>query len=342
MRGKRASSGQFEASRGPRGGESGIKTSLAPWHAACTTERVITEVVLRGPSNKSQLQLRKYAQAYLRRNLRCNQIELSRGREQQEVGVSVPDWQHADVSSFDRLFESLQRHGDFRVVLRANDWLEGLQPAYELLNHFQRLLPLPRDVTPIPQLERILAAHRELYPTYSAPDRARYYRAVDAWRWTMRLSSAPPLGVQLAALFQHVDAPAEQLLQVGGHGGRREEAQLGCVRAACSVLGRLALDQRAIYRTAELILGREGARRDPELCLLRDADDVSFLSLGSGEFLRQRGREATRQKLEQLLGRMSEAAVCLALMTRQPPEVAVILEDIVQSEIAPESGVRRA
>jgi hypothetical protein len=229
--------------------------SLAP-----ASTGTIQEVVLRGTQSIAQHQLRQRALRYLRRETCCEELYLGAQLPADEVGVSLQDWENpgANVLNFDRLIASATRRGRVRLVLWTRDWLSGAQPALEILNRYQPMLPHRRQCT-LPELQE------------ASDD------ALDVWLWTLRLEPTASRDVQRAALRS---------------------------------------DERSL----------RGAQSNGGLVLLRDATDVSFFSRRSWQYLRAWGLEHTQCTVESRLGRMSDAAICHALATRQPPEISRMLD----------------
>jgi hypothetical protein len=285
---------------------------------------VIREIVLRGaPVPGEQYHLRQ-AQLYLRRELRCDVVNTSPRTFVPEVALALGDWQNAraNVLGFDRLLESVRKQGDFRLVLGGKRWLRCVQPAFQILNRYQRLLPLPTDLVPMPELSRVLEAHST---AFCGQRSATFQRSLDVWRWTLRLGR-PRAAVQLAALFGEVHAPEPQAPGKSGTFVLHARERLGSASVARDALKHLQLESATIARMTELILSLDGAPADSEQALLRDARDLSFFSLGSWTYLREQGPLATEQHVRQLLARMSDVAGCLARMMRQPPEVREMIE----------------
>jgi len=218
----------------------------------------IQEVVLRGTQSIAQHHLRQRALRYLRRKTCCERIYLGPQSPAEQLGVSLRDWEHADALNFDRLLDSVSRKGRFRLVLWTRDWLSGVQPALEILNRYQRMLPSSRECA-LPELRE------------ASDD------AVDVWLWALRLKPTAGSDVQRAAL--RGDEPSLRRAQSSGG-----------------------------------------------LFLLRDATDVSFFSRRSWQYLRVWGLEQTQSTVERRLGRMSDAAVCHALATRQPPQISRMID----------------
>jgi hypothetical protein len=82
--------------------------------------------------------------------------------------------------------------------------------------------------------------------------------------------------------------------------------------------------QRAALRGEEPL--RQRAQSNDGLLLLRDANDISFFSRRSWQYLRAWGPEQTQCTVERRLGRMSDAALCHVLTTRQPPEISTLID----------------
>lgn len=143
----------------------------------------IREVVLHGRQSASERYFRERAVSYLRRQLNCKQIGLNPRFPAPEVTISLADWKNrfADARSFDRLLSSVGKEGPFRLVIWTRDWLDGAYTALEVLNRYQRLLPLGRERQP-PEV-------------WGASEEAR-----DVWRWVLRLKPTASLELQQAAL----------------------------------------------------------------------------------------------------------------------------------------------
>lgn len=239
---------------------------------------MIREIRLRAIATSSQLRQRDRAAVYLQGRLKCLPLHAATVSELPELRLKLLDWQHdlAHIPSFDRLLHSLEREGDFRLTLWTRDWLTGVQSAYELLNRYQRLLPLPFGTgVETSSASRLLELHTLLHPlTKGAAEQERVER-LDCFRWVHRLEAFPSEQLQVAALF-------------GGGVGSDDAGTLS------------------------------------------DARDLTFFCTGSWQFLAEQGPFATWLEVRSRLARMSEAALCLALMTRQPPEVSHMLEVTLQ------------
>ncbi len=297
----------------------------------------IREVVLKGPHDASEQRLLLYALNYLRRELGWDGVRAAATLKLPELTISLHDWEHAavGVEGFDRLLASEQRRGDFRLVLSCSEWLPGTQAAMEVLNRYQRLLPLPRDYVPMPRLAGVLAVQQLLFRGRRQNPREPLDVAHDTWRWLLRLSCHASPALQLAALFHDAapSPPAES-----AEPWSSELRALGSVRAACRGLEPLALPQPVILRMSQLILQLDDAAAEPdaELMLLRDARDLAFFSSSSDHTLDEQGTAQTFITVTHCLQRMSDAAVCLALTTRQPPLIEQIIESALDSREEPE------
>ena len=307
--------------------------------SASTLRGHIREVVLRGEQSPEEQRLLLYALSYLRRELAWDGVRARAAFKLPEVKISLHDWQHAAASldGFDRLLASVRKQGDFRLVLSCTDWLAGSHAALEVLNRYQRLLPLPLDYEPLPKLAGVLAVHQLLHG--SRPDRYQLDHAQDVWRWLLRLTSGASPGLQLAALFH--DAGSDPDPKGGAQPAEwaREERALASVRLACRALEPLALPQPMIMHMSRLILQLDDEREvDDELTLLRDARDLTFFSSTSHRTLDEHGTVQTFTAVTNRLQRMSETAVCLALMTRQPPLIEQIIETTLDARGAADSA----
>ena len=143
----------------------------------------IREIVLQGRSSPSERYFRQRAASYLQHHVGCRHIRLSPQLPAPEVVISLADWQNrfADARSFDRLLKSVGKEGRFRLVIWTRDWLDGAYTALEVLNRYQRLLPLTRE--------------QRLPEVRDATD-----EALDVWRWVLRLKPNASLDLQCAAL----------------------------------------------------------------------------------------------------------------------------------------------
>lgn len=283
----------------------------------------IKEIVLRCSRSRSERNLALYAASYLQRQLRCDRIRLHSQRDLPETVIALPHWQHerANIHNFDRLFAQVQREGDFRLVLSSRDWLEGLQSALELLNRYQCMLPLPLDYRPLPQVLELLSG------LHAAPADVQggIRPDEDAWRWLIRLAAEPPRAVQLAALFHPAFVPQ--------HGNR--------TRTVWTALERQGFSRAELSRMLELLSQVESDDTlDPDLALLKDAHGLAFFSAHSWQYFREHGQAQTRETVRQLVARISNRALCLALATRQPPAVSLMLEDALDVGRPPDSGIR--
>jgi hypothetical protein len=268
----------------------------------------IREVILRGRRDLLERHHLLRELSYLRHQLRSDVVRDESQLRLPTVRVSLHDWSHpaADVRSFDRLFESMQREGECCLVLWCTDWLAGSQSAVELLNRYQRLLPLPGAAVVLPELDVALRTYYALFPLHDVASRERHEVGLDTWRWLLRLTPRVGLELQLAALFHDVAlAELETTLQ------------------------QLPLQRGTKQRIVELSLFYDEPGRDPELAQLRTARTLSFLSLESWRFERQHGARAARAKAEQLLRRLDNAALCAAAMTRQPRVVSDVLDAVL-------------
>ncbi|RYZ02348.1 MAG: hypothetical protein EOO73_32095 [Myxococcales bacterium] len=298
--------------------ESAFRQTVAPQSSPLGT---IREVHLKSGSSPLEQRLALYASSCLQRQLRCERIRVAPKGRLPELTIALAHWQHerANVTAFDRLLDKVAADGDFRLVLWSRDWLDGVQPAQELLNRYQRFLPLPLDYRPLPRLAEVLSSRRLLTSSRDG---------VDVWRWLLRSSVHPPRALEIAALFH------DALLPIHGNGARVVWSSLTCLGFARAEL----VEATELASRSEL-----GESSTPELALLRDARDLCFFSSKSWQFSREHSRAETLAAVKLRLRRMSERAVCLALGTRQPTEVSAMMEEVLDDEEhAPDSGVRLA
>lgn len=162
----------------------------------------IREVVLLGLPSKQERRFLNEAASYLDRLLGFK-MQPRASRDLPDLRIDLATWSHpkASLHGFDRLVRSISERGDFRLTLTARDWLAGAQAAIELLNRYQRLLPLPNPRPRTCALERMFEAQQSLVP---ARDAARDpLQAQDTWRWAVRLCcTLPPGALAGATLLQ--------------------------------------------------------------------------------------------------------------------------------------------
>jgi hypothetical protein len=289
---------------------------------------VIGEIVLLGTGSREEPLRLGEAEAFLRAKLRSRVIRSSgqnvprRGSRAPdwstaELEVNLHDWHHwsANLRNFDRLIESMQRGSDFRLALWSRDWLVGVQAAYELLNRYQRLLPLPASPSALPCQREVLHAHHQLHAPHDPIEYQRHACALDAWRWLLRMKPTASTGLQLATLFRHLP------LQV-----------------ARSALRRFELLPRDVNHM-ELLLDQYGTESAAERAILEDVRGLSFFCVDSWHYLEQHGALATQLHVGRLLCGMSTSALCLALMTRQPPAINGMID--LALDIAPANSAKR-
>lgn len=276
----------------------------------------------------------------LRTELGCERIATTFEHDQAAVVFALEDWRdaRADLLSFDERIHRTEDQGDFDLMLTCSNWAEGAGAALELLTRYQRLLPLSPAASRMPQLGRVLEAHRDLFDLRKPLVRADYDHAVDTWRWLLRLSPRASVALQLAALFHDIERleseaderreqHASDYLAFKVHHAARG-AQL-----AARTLYQLGFDDQVIERAIALIYAHEQPGQDAELLLLNDADALSFFSLNTWGYLRYYGAAQTERKVAYTLGRMSHRALALLASTRQPPLVAALLSATREREM---------
>jgi len=160
----------------------------------------IREVVLLGLPSKQERGLLREAGRYLERQFGFK-MQARHVLDLPPLKIDLATWSHprASLNGFDRLIDSVRAQGDFRLVLTARDWLGGGQSAVELLNRYQRLLPLPNPEARKRAIDAIFAARQAAGSVAEAnPESAQ---AQNMWRWAVRLCCAPssgsPTGTQL-------------------------------------------------------------------------------------------------------------------------------------------------
>lgn len=214
---------------------------------------VIRQVSLRGQRTLLERHRLLRAQHYLQEQLRTGVIGDDVEHDLPTVRISLHDWSHPTASplAFDRLLRSLEREGDFALVLGCGDWLVGSQAALELLNRYQRLLPLDERAQLPHCWDTVLAA----FQRQASPE--AYESGLDTWRWLLRVAEAPSVRLQLAALFHEPghDAPERAWLQAA-----RDLSFFG-------LRSWQYLQERGSSAAREAALGRLSRMDSPTLCL---------------------------------------------------------------------------
>lgn len=275
---------------------------------------MIRRVLLRGLLLPNEQRLLMDAQSSLQSELRCEAIAVREQLAAPEVCVGLQDWARGDVGGFDRLFASLRKEGGLQLVLWSRSWLEGSRHALELLTRYQRYLPLPLDAALLPNLAEILVAHRRLHTAEQACTCSSYECSLDTWRWVLRLDPLAQPALQLAALFS-----------ASGRQGAPHFAH---------ALQLLMFDRRQQDTLTRLLL-EQPRSSEHDGRVLNDARWLSFFSVSSWHYLRERGHEATWRRVVEAVRSMSDGALCLALMTRQPPAIAEMLDQLLGESAEP-------
>jgi hypothetical protein len=147
----------------------------------------IREVVLLGLPLAQEQGFLQEAARYLQRQFGIKMRSRAVG-ELPDLRIDLATWSHprASLEGFDRLIESVRRRGDFRLTLTARDWLSGAQSAVELLNRYQRLLPVSKL-----RAQAFGSRFKALSTLGSAGDASpEATQAHDTWRWAVRLSGS--------------------------------------------------------------------------------------------------------------------------------------------------------
>jgi hypothetical protein len=211
---------------------------------------MIQHVVLSALPTLTQIYSRQRACGYLKAQLRCLPLDSVGVAKMPELRLNLGNWQHpsARVPNFDRLFRRVDEAGDFRLVLWTQDWLVGVQSAYEILNRYQRMLPAP--VHARGTLLEMLA------PAATGEQELERLRAIDCWRWLHRLEARPNERLERAALL-------------GGRGEASDTAVLSDARdlAFFNTMSWWFLEHRGQPATWSELLLRVGRMSELALCL---------------------------------------------------------------------------
>jgi len=265
----------------------------------------------------------------LGRELRCAHIAPGQSCVGDLV-IDLREWRRCDPLRLDASFAA--REGQPFGLSIVCEHQHPEMASLELLNRYQRLLPLPSRASRIPRLSQVLAAHRGLHPLEKPLARADYDHALDTWRWLLRLAPHADPALELAALFHDVErleTETERRVEqyAADHLEFKTRHAARGARMAERILLELGLGAALVRRVAELIEAHEQPGTDSELCLLNDADSISFFSLNSWGYLRYFGPSRTSFKVKYTLSRMSPAARALVGTTRQPAPISRMLAD---------------
>jgi len=176
---------------------------VAAWARRITVRQSsIREVVLLGLPQPQERRLLRDAASYLAQQFGFKMLPRP-VRDLPDLRIDLATWSHpsASLSAFDRLIHSVQAQGDFCLTLTAHDWLAGALSAVEVLNRYQRLLPLPAPRLRARALDGIGDARHVPGSTPAATHDP--VQAEDTWRWAIRLScTLPPGSVAGSKLLQ--------------------------------------------------------------------------------------------------------------------------------------------
>lgn len=185
-----------------------------------------------------------------------------------------------------------------------------MRVAQEVITRWQHLGCRANGAWVHPWFEEALWAHRELHDLSRPLVAADYAHALDVWQWVLRLDPEAGAPLQLAAIYHDVERLlSESEERVEQHSAdyvryKNEHAEKGA-RVAAPVLRRCGVEPSVVERTCDLVRRHERPGPDRELCMLADADALSFFSLNAGGFVRYYGSEHARRKIAHALYRLT-------------------------------------
>src|SRR5262249_30356658 len=142
---------------------------------------------------------------------------------------------------------------------------------------------------------------------------ADYDHAIDTWQWMLRLDPRASLAAQLSALFHDIerleserDRRVERLSP--DYVAFKDAHVSKGAQMAARGLEEVGVDAPTCKRVAEIIAAHDVRGRDDDIDLLKDADALSFFSLGSSGYADYFGPDQTRRKVAYTLQRLSHAA----------------------------------
>jgi hypothetical protein len=154
---------------------------------------------------------------------------------------------------------------ELRVVDDGIDADRLAESALQVAIRYQRFDTSPNPASATPFFQQILVAHERLFERTRPASSAERDRALDTWRWLLRLEPHAGLSLQLAALFNGAS-----------------------VDSVAGVLESLQTPPQLIERARMLVEGQDQEPRrggeEPAVALLADADALSFFSLEAPQF----------------------------------------------------------
>lgn len=258
-------------------------------------------------------------------------IERAHAARADDAIIDADEWRAArSFAAFDDAVAHARGDG---LMIRGDRHVELV--ACEALTRYQRLVQRRNGSSRTQIFATVLRAHRAACddgkPLLS---KALFERALDTWQWTLRVDPAASLTAQLAALFHdverlvgEVDAPPS--CDAATDEGRAETPESRGGAWMFEVLQKARVEETIAHRVREIVTMHERRGRDAEIDLLSDAEALSFLSLGSGEYLDHLGPDQTRRKLAYTLGRMGDRARAMLSFVRLRPDVRTLLHRAV-------------
>ncbi|MDB4977447.1 MAG: hypothetical protein JWN48_5788 [Myxococcaceae bacterium] len=254
----------------------------------------------------------------------------------QRASIDAVRWlaPEAEFLDFDHLIHTAED-----ATERTQESLElvvcGSEPALsraasEVATRYQRLWPRYNQHSAGGLFERVLEAHRTLHDRTKPLVRADYDHALDVWQWVLRLAPDASAALQVAALFHDIERlVSEPDVRIEQH-ARDYQAFKNAHAARGAELLRDSLSdicpEALLVRASALVCRHEQPSDDAELCLLNDADALSFFSLNSPGFLAYYGPAHTEKKVRYTARRISSrAAQCALEGLRLQPFVAAAL-----------------
>ncbi|WP_426756875.1 DUF4202 domain-containing protein [Myxococcus sp. Y35] len=266
---------------------------------------------------------------------------LSAGRGARVLRLDASEW---NAPSFD----PMAWDGRILDAAMSTEWLafhlEGASrealvvAALEILTRYQCLIARRNPASSTSLFSRLLARHRSLHDLRHPDVRADFYRAMDAWQWTLRLRPDADVPVQAAALLRAPEQPtgAAQALRAFD----RVHPVRGADRAV-QVLEEAGADDTLCRRVRELVTsaGPPGnAKRD--MALLDAAGALSFFTRDASAYFRETVPEHRRRHVARVLAALQPEHLPWLGHTRLAPAVRAQLESLLATVFPSEAGAR--
>ncbi|HEX8703698.1 MAG TPA: hypothetical protein VF815_32980 [Myxococcaceae bacterium] len=220
---------------------------------------------------------------------------LAAGVGAQVLRLDVEEWLRSgfEPSSWDARVYSVAGAERLALHLVGAQGKDLARAAREILTRYQGLIARRNTACAGPVFDCLLERHRTLHDMNQAHGRAHYQHSLDTWQWVLRLEPEADLAVQVAALFHEVEGP----LFEGSSPARSADM-------ARELLAELGVELGTRERVCRLLTHDERTSEEAERALLDKADNLSFFSLHTSDFIRFFGSEHARRHGTARLGQL--------------------------------------